>query len=140
MVRLLEQLEYALRLGVGLREHSLCSLQQDVVLGVLHHFFRHVDVADAGLCGLQVLPRRRHVVRRMLKLVLQRAVFCASGVDLGNRRFNNIGSNTRRVCVCFECGCNSTTETIRANRSSFNRYRLLAIFAIGYRYRTTTSR
>jgi len=35
---LLEQLENALRHLICLRKHCLCGLDQDVVLGVFHHF------------------------------------------------------------------------------------------------------
>lgn len=52
---LLQQLENALRRGVGLRQHCGGRLHEDVVLGVGGHFLRHIEVADAALGGAEVL-------------------------------------------------------------------------------------
>ena len=46
---LLQELEHALGNLVRLSQHGLGGLDQDVVLGVGHHFLGHVHVADGGL-------------------------------------------------------------------------------------------
>ena len=52
---LLEELEHALGLLVGLREHRLCRLCDHVDLGVFHHHLGHIGVADTAVRGLDVL-------------------------------------------------------------------------------------
>ena len=74
---LLEQLEDALRDLVRLGKHSLSRLDQDVVLGVGHHLFRYVGIADAGLCILDVLLHDGEVVCGVLQTVLGSAQVAA---------------------------------------------------------------
>src|SRR4051794_2140807 len=59
---------------VGLRQHRGAGLLQDVELRELRHLRRHVDVADAGLGGRQVLLVGRQVVQAMLEAGLAPAV------------------------------------------------------------------
>ncbi len=52
-----EQLEHALRELVGLRQHGLRGLHEDVVLRIVHHFLGNVHVADVALGVGDVLLR-----------------------------------------------------------------------------------
>jgi len=54
LFQLPEQLENALRLLVGLRQHCSSSLIEDIVLLELHHFFGHIYVANAGFSSRQI--------------------------------------------------------------------------------------
>ena len=65
-----EQLQYALGLLVGLGQHSLGRLLQDDVLGELHHFLSHVNIADTAFGRGQVLTGCTQVVDGVLKAVL----------------------------------------------------------------------
>ena len=47
LVSLLQQLQHCLRQLVRLGQHGGGRLVQDVELGEVHHFLRHVDIADA---------------------------------------------------------------------------------------------
>ena len=67
---LLQQLQHALRHLVGLSQHGLRGLDQDVVLGVGHHLLGHVRVADGGLSVGDVLRHHREVVLGVLQTVL----------------------------------------------------------------------
>ena len=66
---LLEQLEHALGLLVGLGEHRLGGLGQHVHLGVLHHLFRHIGVADPAVGAGHVLGGDIEVVDGVLETV-----------------------------------------------------------------------
>ena len=68
--RLLQQLQHALGHLVGLGQHRLGGLDQDVVLGVRHHLLRHVGVADGGLGVLDVLSHDAQVVDGVVQTVL----------------------------------------------------------------------
>ena len=57
----LEQRQHARRVLVGLREHGLGGLGEDVCLRVGGHFLRHVRVADGGFARLGVFAARREV-------------------------------------------------------------------------------
>ena len=59
---LLEKLQNSLRHLIGLRQHGLCRLNQDVVLGVCHHLFGNIYVADSGLSILDVLSHNRQII------------------------------------------------------------------------------
>ena len=52
---LLEKLKNTLGHLIGLGQHSLSGLNQDVVLSVGHHFLGHIGVTDGGLSVLDVL-------------------------------------------------------------------------------------
>ena len=65
-----KQLKNALWLLVRLSQHSLSCLGKDVVLGELHHFFRHVYVTDTGFSSSQVLGSCSQVVDCVLQTVL----------------------------------------------------------------------
>ena len=67
---LLEQLQHALGHLVGLGQHGLGGLDQDVVLGVGHHLVGHVGVADGGLGILDVLLHDGQVVDGVVQAVL----------------------------------------------------------------------
>ena len=66
LTRLLEELEDALGLLVGLGQHGLGGLNQHVHLGVVHHFLGHIGVTDTAVGGGQVLNRNVQVVDGML--------------------------------------------------------------------------
>ena len=70
---LLEELQHALRELIGLRQHRLSALVEDAVLGVGHHLFGDVGVADGGLGVLDVLAPDAEVVDRVVEAVLQSA-------------------------------------------------------------------
>ena len=76
---LLQELENALRNLVGLRQHCLSRLNQDVVLGVSHHLVGNVGVADGGLSVLNVLGHDAQVVLGVLQTVLDSAQIAAGG-------------------------------------------------------------
>ena len=76
---LLEQLQHALGHLVGLGQHGLGGLDQDVVLGVGHHLVGHVGVADGGLGVLDVLGHDAQVVLGVLQTVLDGAQVAAGG-------------------------------------------------------------
>ena len=67
---LLEQLQHALGHLIGLGQHGLGGLDQDVVLGVGHHLVGHVGVADGGLSVLDVLLHDAQVVDGVVQTVL----------------------------------------------------------------------
>ena len=67
---LLEQLQHALGHLIGLGQHGLGGLDQDVVLGVGHHLVGHVGVADGGLGVLDVLLHNAQVVDGVVQTVL----------------------------------------------------------------------
>ena len=67
---LLEQLQHALGHLIGLSQHGLGGLDQDVVLGVGHHLVGHVGVADGGLGVLDVLLHDGQVVDGVVQAVL----------------------------------------------------------------------
>ena len=68
---LLEQLENALRNLICLCQHRLCRLEQDIVLGVGHHLFRYIRIADRGFRVLDILGHDRQVVDGMIQPVLR---------------------------------------------------------------------
>ena len=76
---LLQQLQHALRHLVGLGQHGLSGLNQDVVLGVGHHLLGHVRVADGGLGVGDVLLHHGEVVLGVLQTVLDGAQVAACG-------------------------------------------------------------
>ena len=63
---------------IRLCKHSLCRLNQNAVLGVVHHFLSHIYVADTGFCGSDVLSGNTQVVDGMLQTVLDSAQFAAA--------------------------------------------------------------
>ena len=65
-----EELEDGLRSGVGLGQDRLTSLLEDIRLGEVHHFRRHIHVADAALGCRQVLLADPKVRNRVLQTVL----------------------------------------------------------------------
>ena len=75
--QLSEELEHALRHLVGLGQHGLGGLNQNVVLDVLHHLVGHVCVADGGLSVLDVLSHHGQVVAGVLQTVLDSAQVAA---------------------------------------------------------------
>ena len=84
--QLLEQLEHALGNLVGLGQHGLGGLDQDVVLGVGHHLLGHIGVADGGLRVLDVLGHDGQVVDGVVQTVLggtQSTADVGHGVDGG---------------------------------------------------------
>ena len=81
---LAQQLENALRNLVGLGQHGLGGLHQDVVLGVAHHFLGDVGVADGGLGVLDVLGHHGQVVGGVLQTVLGGAQVAADAGHIVN--------------------------------------------------------
>ena len=61
----LQQAQHTAGVLVGLGEHGLGGLGEDVGLRVFRHLFRHVGVADGGFGGLDVLGGRREVAARV---------------------------------------------------------------------------
>lgn len=53
-VALLEKLHYHLSLLVGLGEHRISGLAQDLVLGEVNHFGSHVGIADYRFGSLHI--------------------------------------------------------------------------------------
>ena len=78
---LLEQLQHALGHLVGLGQHGLGGLDQDVVLGVGHHLVGNVGVADGGLSVLDVLLHDGEIVDGVVQTVLGGA---QSAADVGD--------------------------------------------------------
>ena len=78
---LLEELEDALGHLVGLSQHGLGRLDQDVVLGVGHHLVGNVGVADGGLSVLDVLLHDGEIVDGVVQTVLGGA---QSAADVGD--------------------------------------------------------
>ena len=72
-VLLLEELEHTLRLLIGLREHRLRGLRQNVHFCVLHHHLGHICVADTAVGCLNVFRRGIQVVDRIFQAVLRGA-------------------------------------------------------------------
>src|SRR5581483_1123080 len=62
--------ENLLRRGVGLRQHRRTRLLDDLVLGQIDHFLRHVRVANLALGGRQVLHADTQEPDRTLQCVL----------------------------------------------------------------------
>ena len=65
MVVLTEQLQYALRFGIGLGQHGSSCLEHDLSLGKCHHFLGEVKVTDAGL-GCRQVPEATPILARSL--------------------------------------------------------------------------
>ena len=63
---------------VCLSQHSLSRLNQNVHLGVLHHFLSHVSITDTAVCSGQVLAGGIQVVDGVLQTVLESPEGCAS--------------------------------------------------------------
>ena len=78
---LLEELENALGHLVGLGQHGLGGLDEDIVLGVGHHLVGDVGVPDGGLGVLDVLGHNAQVVDGVLQAVLGGAQGGAHLVD-----------------------------------------------------------
>ncbi|CDN43216.1 hypothetical protein BN871_CO_00120 [Paenibacillus sp. P22] len=99
--RLTEQGQYALRSRVGLSQHRLRSLKEDVVLRESNHFLRHVRIADAGLGSRQVFRRRAQVVGRVFQTVLNRtqlaAFRCYCGDSIVDVRQRGSGSQCSKA-------------------------------------------
>lgn len=68
-----EQLEHGLGQLVRLPEHRVAGLHEDIEFGEIHHFLRHVEVADPALGSGQVLAGDGEVVDRVVQPVLVRA-------------------------------------------------------------------
>ena len=80
-ILLLQQLQHALRHLIGLSQHGLSGLDQDVVLGVGHHLIGDVGIADVGLGILDVLGHDAQVVDGVLQTVLHGAQSATGGGD-----------------------------------------------------------
>ena len=65
-----EKLKDVLRKLVCLGKHGVAGLHQDVQLREVHHFLRHVEVADAALGCLEVRSGNSEVVDGVLETVL----------------------------------------------------------------------
>ena len=92
--RLLEQLENALGHLIGLGQHGLGGLDEDVVLDVGHHLLRHIGVPDAGLGVLDVLLHDGQVVHRVLQAVLHGAQLTADVGDCVDGRQDDRNGRT----------------------------------------------
>ena len=91
---LLQELENALRNLIGLCQHSLRRLNQNVVLGVSHHLVCNVGVADGGLSILNVLSHDGQVVDGVVQTVLgstKRTTYVRNDID---RILDEINSRT----------------------------------------------
>ena len=73
LVVLLEEAENTLSILVRLRQHRRTGRWQDLSLGEVRHFRRHVDVADGGFSRRGVLDRRRQVLLSEADSALRRA-------------------------------------------------------------------
>ena len=60
---LLEQGQYIGAGLVSLCQHGLCSLQQNIVLGVVGHFLSHISITNSGFRGLNILRCSGQVAR-----------------------------------------------------------------------------
>lgn len=68
-----------MRNSIGLCQHRLGGLDQDIVLGVGHHFLGNVGVTDGGLSVLDVLGHDAQVVSGMVETVLDSTQSAAGG-------------------------------------------------------------
>ena len=92
----MQQLEHALRHLVRLGQHGLGGLDQDVVLGVRHHLFSHIGVADRGFSILDVLLHYRQVVDGVVQTVLGGA---QGTTDIGNHIDGVLDDVDRSLCA-----------------------------------------
>jgi len=85
-----QQLQQALGELIGLGQHGLGGLDEDIVLGVGHHLVSHIGVADDGLGILHILLHNGQVVDGVIQAVLNGTQSTAHIGDAVGRGFDGI--------------------------------------------------
>ena len=93
---LLEQGQYIGAGLISLSQHGLCSLQQNIVFGVVGHFLSHISITNSGFRGLNILRCSGQVGGGVLQTGLNGTDGCLLVKSLLNSIIQNIDSS---ICL-----------------------------------------